>query len=90
MSHKIEDLRAHMFATLEALRDPKNPMEVERARAVAEVGRVIVDSAKVEVQAMEVAGAMEGTGFITLPGRPAAPTKPALAALPGSAISKGR
>src|SRR4051812_41811670 len=50
MAHTIEDLRNHLFGTLASLRDTAAPMETERGRAIAEVARVIVDSAKVEVQ----------------------------------------
>lgn len=53
MRNKIEDLRNHMFEALEKLRDAESPEEVqkelERSRAIAEVGKVIIDSAKVEV-----------------------------------------
>lgn len=61
--NKITDLRDHLFATLEALRDEEKPMEVERAKAIADVARVVVDSAKVEVAFMEATGA-NGSGFI--------------------------
>ena len=64
MGDKIEDLRGHLFATLAALRDPEKPMDIDRAKAVAEVAKVIVDSAKVEVDHMKVAGG-EGSGFIS-------------------------
>lgn len=63
MKNKIEDLRDHLFATLEALRDEENPMDIERARAIAEVGGKIIDSAKVEVAFLQVTGG-EGSGFI--------------------------
>lgn len=56
MKNKIEDLRNHLFATLEALQDPKAPMEIDRAKAIAEVADRIIDSAKVEVRFMEVTG----------------------------------
>ena len=49
MKNKIQDLRDHLFATLEALQDKDEPMDIDRARAVADVAKVIVDSAKVEV-----------------------------------------
>lgn len=62
--NKITDLRDHLFATLEALRDDDKPMEVDRAKAIADVARVIVDSAKVEVQMLEVTGTQSATGFI--------------------------
>lgn len=61
--NKITDLRDHLFATLEALRDDEKPMEIERAKAVADVARVIVESAKVEVAFLEATGAT-GSGFI--------------------------
>ena len=67
MKNKIEDLRNHLFAALEGLADKDNPMELDRARAIADVGRVIVDSAKAEVHYLEVTGRREGTGFVTLP-----------------------
>ncbi|WP_201195144.1 hypothetical protein [Pseudomonas fluorescens] len=65
MNNKMTDLRNHMFATLEALQDPDQPMDIERAKAIAEVGKVLVDSAKVEVlfiKAMD--GDVKSTGFI--------------------------
>lgn len=61
--NKITDLRDHLFATLEALQDAEKPMEVDRAKAIADVARVIVDSAKVEVAFLEATGA-SGSGFI--------------------------
>lgn len=54
--NQIEDLRSMMFDTLRDLRDKEKPMDIDRARAVAEVAKVIVDSAKVEVDHMKLAG----------------------------------
>jgi hypothetical protein len=62
--NKIQDLRDHLFATLESLRDKDEPMELDRARAVADVARVIVDSAKVEVDFLKVTGAVKSTDFL--------------------------
>jgi hypothetical protein len=65
MNNKMTDLRNHLFATLEALQDQEKPMEIERARAIAEVGKVLVDSAKVEVMFLKVMdGEGQSTGFI--------------------------
>ena len=82
MPHKIDDLRDHLFATLESLRDQKNPMDIERAKAIADVGRVIVDTAKVEVAYLDQVGG-RGSGFLP---EPEAPKNPAQARLgnPGS------
>lgn len=63
-SNTIEDLRAHLFDTLEALRSKTDPMDLDRAKAIVEVGRVIVESAKVEVSFLEVTGAAKSTGFL--------------------------
>lgn len=49
MKNKIEDLRNHLFAALEALGDTEKPMELDRAKAIAEVAQTIINSAKVEV-----------------------------------------
>jgi hypothetical protein len=64
MKNKIEDLRNHLFATLEALQDPENPMEIGRAKAVAEVAQVLINSAKVEVEFLRATDSLKGTGFI--------------------------
>lgn len=63
----IEALRDHLFNTLQALTDDNKPMEIERAKAVAEIAQVIINSAKVEVEHLKVAGG-KGTGFINAPG----------------------
>lgn len=64
MRNKITDLRNHLFETLELLKDKDEPMELDRARAVADVSRVIVDTAKVEVEFLKVTGAIRSTEFL--------------------------
>lgn len=54
MKNKISDLRDHMFAALERLgneelSEEEVKKEIERAKAISEVGKVIVESAKTEV-----------------------------------------
>lgn len=66
MSHTIRDLRTHLFATLEGLRDKDNPMDIERAKAVSDVAQTIINSAKVEVEHLKVTGQTGGSGFIPL------------------------
>lgn len=53
----IEQMRGHLMETLTALRDRENPMEPDRARAIAQVASVLVDSAKVEVDYIKATGA---------------------------------
>lgn len=81
MKNKIEDLRNHLFATLEALADKDEPMPIDRARAIADVARVVVESAKAEVQFLEVTGGTRGSGFI--PDEEKIPNAPRLAAVAG-------
>ena len=52
----ISELRAELLATLRDLRNRTNPMEPDRARAVAQVASVLVDSARVEVDYIKVTG----------------------------------
>ncbi|MFX1675168.1 hypothetical protein PWR63_23460 [Paraburkholderia sp. A2WS-5] len=61
----ITDMREHLMETLAALRDRENPMDVDRARAVAQVAGVLVDSAKVEVDYIKATGATGDSLFIS-------------------------
>lgn len=55
-SPHINTLRAHLLGTLASLRDRENPMEPDRARAVAQVAGVLVDTARVEVDYIKATG----------------------------------
>lgn len=66
MKNTIEDLRNHLFATLEALQDDEKPMDLARAREIANVGKVIVESAKVEVAFVRATGAERSTNFLPI------------------------
>ncbi len=63
MKNKIEDLRNHLFETLEALKDEEKPMDLDRAKTIAEVAKVIVDTSKAEVEYIKAAGARTTAGF---------------------------
>jgi hypothetical protein len=52
----LQDLRDHLFATLESLSDTEKPMEIDRAKAICSTAQTIIDSARVEVKYMEVTG----------------------------------
>lgn len=67
MNKNIHDLREHLFATLEALRDKTNPMEIERAKAIAGVAQTIINSAVVEVKHQELLGVATTNGFLEAP-----------------------
>jgi len=64
--NKLSDLRDHMFAALERLDDEeltneqiKN--EIEKAKSIAMVGSVIINSAKVEIDYLKATGMIDTT-----------------------------
>lgn len=69
--NKIEDVRDHLFATLEGLLDKDAPLPLDRAEAIVRVSQTIINSAKVEVDFLKLQKNATGTGFI-----PAAPRGP--------------
>lgn len=62
--NKLEDLRNHLFETLEALKDEEKPMDVARARAVADVAHAIINSAKLELRFLELKGQEAESEFL--------------------------
>ncbi|WP_205686942.1 hypothetical protein [Chitinophaga rhizosphaerae] len=61
MKNKISDLRDHMFAALERLANENMTpeelnTEIERSKAISDVGKVIVESAKTEVLYAKLTG----------------------------------
>lgn len=50
----ISELRTELLSTLRDLRNRTTPMEPDRARAVAQVASVMVDTARVEVEYLKV------------------------------------
>ncbi len=63
--NRLEDLRNHLFETLESLKDRDEPMDVERARAVADVAHAIINSAKLELRFLELKGQESESDFLT-------------------------
>jgi hypothetical protein len=60
--NKLSDLRDHLFETLEALKDDKNPMDIARAKAIAGIAQTIINSATVEVKAINALGREQAPG----------------------------
>jgi hypothetical protein len=67
MSNTIEDVRNELMATLRDLRNREAPMDIDRAKAVAQVAGVMVESAKVEVLYLQTTG-QRGSTFLGSPG----------------------
>lgn len=53
----ITQVRQSLLDTLADLRNRENPMDVDRARAVAQVASVLVDTAKAEIDYIKAVGA---------------------------------
>lgn len=66
----MDQLRQHLMDTLADLRDRERPMEPDRARAVAQVASVLVDTAKVEIDYLK-ATAQDRSKFLEIPADPA-------------------
>ena len=54
--NKLEDLRNHLFVAIEGLLDKEEPLDINRAKAVAQVGQVVINSAMAEVKAFKALG----------------------------------
>lgn len=68
--NKIQDLRDHLFETIELLKDSEtNHMTVEKAKAIAGISQAIINTAKLEIDFIKATDTMEGnyvsTQFIT-------------------------
>ena len=63
MKNTMDDLRNHLFATIEALQDTEHPMDVDRAKAINQTAQTLINSAKVEVDFIEATGHEATGGF---------------------------
>lgn len=63
----MTNLREHLLQTLTSLRDRDTPMEPDRARAIATVASVLVDTARVEVDYIKATGNQQSTFLETRP-----------------------
>jgi uncharacterized protein with FMN-binding domain len=66
--NKIQDLRDHLFETIELLKDDDKRMNIEKAKAISEVAQTIINTAKLEVDFIRATDKADGyypsTGFI--------------------------
>lgn len=67
MAKKVENLREALFDTIEALKEGK--IDIEKAKTIAELGQVIINSAKAETDFLKLVTdpsyrKAAGSGFI--------------------------
>jgi hypothetical protein len=62
----IDQVRQSLLDTLADLRNKEQPMDIERARAVAQVAGVLVDTAKVENEYLKITG-QDKSNFLEAP-----------------------
>lgn len=66
--NKIQDLRDHLFETIELLKSEENKMPIDKAKAIADIAQVIINTAKVEIDFIRATDKSDGfypsTGFI--------------------------
>lgn len=65
-SPHIDQVRRSLLDTLADLRDRQNPMEIDRARAVATVAAQLIDSARVENEYLKLSG-QDRSNFLETP-----------------------
>lgn len=61
--NKIEHLRDHLFEVIEMVKD--GDMELDKAKAIADIAQVIINSAKVEVDFIKTVHG-NGSDFIPM------------------------
>ena len=64
MKNSMDDLRDHLFETIEALKDDEKPMDIDRAKAICGVSQQLVNTAKVEVQFLGTTGNVKASRFL--------------------------
>lgn len=62
----IDQVRQSLLDTLSDLRNKEQPMDIERAKAVAQVASVLVDTAKVENEYLKITG-QDNSKFLEQP-----------------------
>ena len=65
-SPHIDQVRQSLLDTLADLRNKEQPMDIERAKAVAQVASVLVDTAKVENEYLKLTG-QDRSAFLEQP-----------------------
>lgn len=63
-ANDINELRKHLFSALEGLSNKETPLDIDRAKAIADVSQTVINSVKAETEYLRVTGQANGSGFI--------------------------
>lgn len=83
MKNNIDDLRDHLFETIERLKDKDDPMDLQRAKTIADVSQTIINSAKVEIDLLKHTGGEAASPLFIKPRELSGPATPAVRAIGG-------
>ena len=64
MANNITKLQGLLFETIEALKDPQNPMDISIAKEITSASQVLVNLAKVESERLKVLGPQVKSSFL--------------------------
>jgi hypothetical protein len=68
MANDIDQLRAKLFETMQGIKD--GTVDVEKAKLISEIGQVIVNTAKVEIDYIRTTNRTQSQFFDALPHGP--------------------
>ncbi len=90
MSHTINDLRATLFDTLQAVK--AGTMEIDRAKAISDLSQTIINTAKAEIDYAKATGAHINSSLIDCDRHrtPALPDRPSLVGQISAANGRGK
>lgn len=63
-ANDINELRKHLFAALDGLSNKETPLDIDRAKAIADVSQTVINSVKAETEYLKATGQVNGSGFI--------------------------
>ena len=63
MENNVNELRQILFESIRGVKD--GTLDIEKAKAVADMSQVIINSAKIEVDYIKATGGVSGSTFLT-------------------------
>ena len=84
-TNTIEDLRAHLFATIAGVKD--GTVTIDKAKTIGDLCQVVVNTAKVEVDYLRATDGGESTFISTAVGKQNLPPQLRVGGPPGNGIA---